>query len=162
MVDETQPLSLVERKKRHVDLFHDLANEGRRLPRIETVGAKNLTQRVDLGDHTAEHIGPGSKAPAKGEVPLPQRAKQVGDRLQRAGDATVHEQRQAQPATKDQGRQAPRHLGSKPGAEEQYQRGDRAGQSCTQRKQSDLKAVTSSNGTLGHPLPLRPNCCIRR
>ena len=106
-VDELQLLLLVEGEHRDVDLRHHLAQQRRRLERVEALVAQRLDQRVDLDHHLAERIAAARAAGADGEVPLAERREQVRQRLQRQDDALAEREREAEADGDDEDRQRP-------------------------------------------------------
>ena len=95
-VDELQLVLLVEREHRDVDLRHHLAQQRRRLERVEPLMAQRLDERVHLDHHLAERVAAARAAGADGEVPFAERGQQVRQRLQRQHDALAQREREAQ------------------------------------------------------------------
>ena len=95
-VDEPQPPALVEGEHRDVDLRHHLAQQRRRLERVEALVAQRLGERVDLDHHLAERVAAARAARADREVALAQRREQVGEGLQRQDDALAQREREAE------------------------------------------------------------------
>ena len=95
-VDELELVILVEREHRDVDLRHDLAQQRRRLERVEPLVAQRLDQRVHLDHHFAERIAAARAAGANREVAFAQRGEQVRQRLQREDDALAQREREAE------------------------------------------------------------------
>ena len=106
-VDELQLLLLVEGEHRHVDLRHHLAQQRRRLERVEALVPQRLDQRVDLDHHLAERIAAARAAGADREVPLAERGEQVRQRLQRQDDALAQREGEAEADGDDHDRQRP-------------------------------------------------------
>ena len=110
-VDELQLVLLVEGEDRDVDLRHHLAQQRRRLERVEALMAQRLDQRVDLDHHLAERIAAARAARADREVPFAERGEQVRERLQRKDDPLAQREGEAEAEGDDQDRERPLDLG---------------------------------------------------
>ena len=96
-IDEDQPMLVVEREDRDVDLRHDRSKKGSRFLRPETLNAQRFGERVDLEHDVRERIAAGRFARADGEVTLPHRGEKIGDGLKRTRDAIAHDHGERDP-----------------------------------------------------------------
>ena len=135
---------LVEGEHRDVDLRHHLAQQRRRLERVEPLVAQRLDQRVHLDHHLAERIAAAGAARADGEVPFAERREQVRERLQRQDDALAQREGEAEAEGDDEDRQRPLDLGRVVAGPEKDQRDRRPGQRRGERHQQDAAVVAQA------------------
>ena len=143
-VHELQLVLLVEGEHRDVDLRHHLAQERRRLERVEALVAQRLDERVDLDHHLAERIAAAGAAGADREVAFAERGEQVRERLERQDDALAQREREAEAERDDEDGQRPLDLGRVVAGPEKDERDERPGQRRGERHQQDAAVVAQA------------------
>ena len=140
-VHQAQAPLVVEREHRHVDLLHDLAEEGGGLQGAQTLLAQGLRERVHLQHGLGERIvALGPPGPER-EVLLAERGQQVREGLQGTDDVLLHREGEGQPEPDHQESERPLHLAAEIGRPEQAQGGHRTGEPGEERHQEDAPFV---------------------
>jgi hypothetical protein len=106
-VHQSEPLRLIEREHRDIDLLDDAPEQRRGLQRVEALRAQRVAEDVHFQEREAEPIVGTGAARADRVVPFAQCGEQVGDGLERPEHALA-DQRGADQLCADHQRE--RHL----------------------------------------------------
>ena len=165
-VDELQLVLFVEGEHRDVDLGHHLAQQRRRLERVEALVAERLDERVDFDHDLAERIAAARAAGADREVAFAERGEQVRQRLERQDDALAQREREAEAEGDDEDGQRPLDLGRVVAGPEKDERDERARaaprrSAINRMRRSWLRRLTGGSGSgLRAEAELRGSCKV--
>ena len=141
-VDEGQLPAFVEREHSHFDLRHHLAQQRRRLERIEALVPQRFDERVDFDHDFAERVAAARAARANGEVAFAKRGQQVGQRLKGQDDALAQRKREAETEGADEDGERPLDFRRVIARPEKDQRDERPRQRGCEGHQEDAAIVT--------------------
>ncbi len=99
----------IEREGGHVDLFHDLREQGGGLHGVQSLAAQRLAQRVDFDHGEPEGVIAPVLTGPNGVVPFVQGGEHVGHRLQRADDSMSEHEGESHPRRGDHDGEGPLH-----------------------------------------------------
>jgi hypothetical protein len=137
-VHELQAMRGVEGEDGHLDLLHDLAQEGRRLEGSQALLAQGVRERVDLAHHQGERVLAACAAGAEREVLLAEGGQEVRQRAQRPHHVALHGEGEGEPGEHHQEVDRPFRLRRVPAHAHEREHGHDAGHAGQEREEEDL------------------------